>query len=265
MVEKNPKLALDGCIELISKFASDFASVSSSDAEVPQELVYKVASKTESNSVERSARKAAFASAAPGGFRKVAFDTRRFDQETTRNPRSNLQNWVRSEQFIDDDTQGKIDVFARMLKPLEELKQSYGAQPEWHDSYSRTLYDHVHRILRVKEADMDIFRPQIAYLEQLMFARYRLSMEELKRIKEADLKEAILKKDENLMKRGAYLALTHDANVKQSTSGLMAKDGNGLTQESIVNAIFGNNNIRREGEKTVERTITITVRDTVVE
>lgn len=257
-------ISLEGYVELISKFASDYAAFSESQSEIPRKLTYTVTSKVEPARVERGARVAALKEyCKASGIQKFAFDTRRFDQETTRNPRSNLQNWIRSEQFIDGDTQGKIDIFSKMLKPLEELKQAYGTQPEWHDSYSRTLYDHVHRILRVKEADLDIFRPQIAYLEQLMFARYRLSMEELKRIKEADFKEAILKKDENLLKRGAYLNVTQSEATKQSA--LSVKDGNGITQESIVNAIFGNNNIRREGEKTVERTITITIRDQVVE
>ena len=264
---KKTKLTVDGCVELINKLASDYVDISTSNKLVPDALVYKIASRDESASVDRSARMAALKEiGSPKPIKKVAFDTRRFDQETVRNPRANLQNWIRSDQFIDDETQSKVNVFARMLKPLEELKQSFGSQPEWHNSYSRTLYDHVYRILRVKEADLDIFRPQLAYLEQLMFARYRLSMDELARIREADFKEAVLKKDEALLKRGAYLHMTESPETKQAglASG-MAKDGNGLTQESIVNAIFGNNNFRRDGEKTVERTITITIRDQVVE
>lgn len=265
MVEKRKKIKFNECIELISKFANDFHSISTSVENVPEKITYKIASQQESPNIERSARKAVFQTYKEAStINKFAFDTRRFDQDTTRNPRSNLQNWVRSEQFIDDETQTKIDIFAKMLKPLEELKQAFGAEPEWHDSYSRALYDHVHRILRVKQADLDIFRPQIAYLEQLMFARYRLSMEELSRIKESDFKEAIIKKDESLLKRGSYLTMTSQGDSSSKNINL-SKDGNGLTQESIVNAIFGNNNIRRDGEKTVERTITITIRDSVTD
>jgi len=261
---KSSKIKLNDCIEVISQFAKDFHALTDPDLSVPSKLSYKIASdNSESTTIERSAREAAY-KASLTGIKKVAFDTRRFDQETTRNPRSNLQSWVRSEQFIDEDMQEKIDTFARMLKPLEELKQSFGAQPEWHDSYSRTLYDHVQRILRIKQADLDIFKPQLSYLEQLMFARYRLSMEELKRIKEAELKEVILKKDENLLKRGTYLAVTQSEPIKEA-SNVVIKDGNGVTQESIVNAIFGNNGFRRDGEKTVERTITITIKDQVID
>lgn len=264
-MDKKNRLTIDGCVELISKLAHDYKELAGSNQMIPDAFVYKIASRDEASCIDRSARMAAFKSFTQP-LQKFAFDTRRFDQETVRNPRSNLQNWVRSEQFIDEELQGKIDIFAKMLKPLEELKQSFGSQPEWHDSYSRTLYDHVHRILRVKEADLDIFRPQIAYLEQLMFARYRLSMDELGKIKEADFKEAVLKKDESLLKRGAYLHMTENPEMKQAgVGGIMAKDGNGVTQEAIVNAIFGNNNFRRDGEKTVERTITITIKDSVVE
>ncbi len=40
---------------------------------------------------------------------------------------------------------------------------------------------------------------------------------------------------------------------------------NDSTQNAIINAIFGNNNIRKDGEKTVERTITITIKDSVID
>ena len=251
----------DGQIEFLNRLTQRYAACVSDDVEVPQKLSFKIASAEESPAIVRSARKAALKQiGARETIKKFAFDTRRYDQETTRNPRANLQSWIRSDQFIDDETQNKVEIFARLLQPLDELKTSYGAQPEWHDSYVRVLHDHVHRILRVKEADMDIFRPQIAYLEQLMFARYRLSMDELSRMKSDDFKQAILKKDEALMKRGAFLQMT---NSTQPT--VAVKDGNRSAQESIVNAIFGNNDLRRAGERTVERTITITIRDNVLE
>lgn len=275
------KLNSDGKIDLIDCFAEEYLLLAASGAEVPRELSFVVKEREENLSVERGARKAALksliseasnADLLPNPFRssqpivKVAFDTRRFDQETIRNPRSNLQNWVRSEQFISDATQDKINIFAKMLKPLDELKTSFGAQPEWHNSYSRTLHDAVYRILRVKEADLDIFEPQLAYLEQLMFNRYRLSMEEISRKNASELKEIFLKKDESLMKRGAFLHTTQGELEKNSQQALVVKDGNGKSLgDSLVTALFGNNDFRREGEKKVSRTITITITDEAAE
>lgn len=259
------KLTNDGAVDLINKMAQDYLNFTDSSSVIPNKLIYKYVAMLEEPSIQRSARKAALEvlTTPVKPLMKFAFDTRRFDQETTRNPRTNLQEWVRSDQFIDDDTQSKIDIFAKMIKPLDELKQSFGNQPEWHTSYARTLHESVYRILRVKEADFDIFRPQLAYLEQLMFARYRLSMDELQRLSNVDFKNAILKKDENLLKRGAYLHVTQADEDKQAI-GTIIKDSD-MQQQSIVNAIFGKNGFRREGEKSVTRTVTIIIKDTVDE
>jgi hypothetical protein len=253
-------------IGLIDNLAKDFQAYNAGNATVPDKLTYNISVPTETPSVIRSARRSAMqelsSEKSANQIRKIAFDTRRINSETERNPRENLQYWNRSDQFIDDEMQEKIDIFARMRAPLEQLKESFGTMPEWHASYARTLYDSLYRILRIKEADLDIFRPQIAYLEQLMFARYRLSIEELARIKESDFKDVILKKDENLLKRGAYLHMTKDDASPQT----IVKDSNGANmQQNIVNAIFGNNNFRREGELQTTRTITITICDKVDE
>ncbi|HVI41779.1 MAG TPA: hypothetical protein VM577_14095 [Anaerovoracaceae bacterium] len=258
MNNKN-KLSLDVYAEMLSRFSDDFLSISKNG--VADQYTYKISGREESGKIARSARIAAFKKMSESGFNKVAFDTRRIDQEHSRNPRANLQYWNRSQAFIDEEDQGKIDIFSKLLPPLEEIKKSFGAQPEYFDSYSRILYDAVNRALRVKEADMDIFRPQLAYLEQLLFARYRLSMDEISKMSQLALKDCILKKDENLLKRGAFLYATQ--NEGQQTQ--VIKDGNGVMRDNIVNAIFGNNGFRRDGERTVERTITITIRDQVLE
>lgn len=261
MSAKKQKLNADGCVDLASKMAQDYLYYSVSETKLPNKLTYKVAFREESLEVERNARKAALIEMAnkPNPLVKFAFDTRRFDQETTRNPRANLQNWVRSEQFVDDETQTKITIFSKLLKPLEHLKKSFGDQPEWHNSYTRILYESIYRILRVKEADRDIFRPQLAYLEQLMFSRYRLSMEELSRISNTDFQNIVLRKDENLLKRGIYLKETEVESEK--TKQPLSKDGDVNTQQGIINAIFGNTEFRRPGERTATRTITITIKD----
>jgi len=116
--------------------------------------------------------------------------------------------------------------------------------------------------LRIKQGDLDIFRPQLAYLEQLVFMRYRLSLDNINKMSSDELKERILKKDENLKKRGTFNKITGGKTKPPGKD--LAKDGNGaVTQEAIINAIFGNNNFRRDGEKNVTRTITITISDEV--
>jgi hypothetical protein len=260
-MEQHNKFSIANYIELISNLAQDFEVYNDKkNPNVPNKLTYNITIPEESPAIKRSARLAALSELSQPAIKKLAFDTRRIDQEHSRNPRENLQYWQRSDQFIDDEMQEKIDIFAKLIKPMDEIKKSFGAQPEWHSSYARTLHESLYRILRIKEADLDIFRPQVAYLEQLMFARYRLSMEELARIKESDFKDIILKKDESLLKRGAYLHMTKDNEPKE----IIIKDSNSANmQQNIVNAIFGNNDFRKDGERSCVRTITITIKDEV--
>lgn len=273
------KLPTTGYVSLVSKFAEDFSELVDYEGQIPFKLKYTVQCPDESGSVVRSARKAELtkmaAQSAP--LRKFAFDTRRIDQEMERNPRANCQYWHRSEEFITEEQQAKINTFGKLLSVLEDVKKVYGKVPEWHDSYARILYDKIVNTLRIKQGDSDIFGPQLAYLEQLMFARYRLTLEQIDKEGVDDLKKALLAKDEDLVKRGIFFlnesSVFKDGNSNPVLTQTAAPqsiviDGSKLqsTQESIVNAIFGKDNVvRKEGEKTVERTITITIRDEVVE
>lgn len=258
------KLPLDAKIQVISQLADDFAKLSESGVSVPEAKTYKILSSEEGGSVGQAARLAAFTAMEPHPLTKLAFDTRRVDQENDRNPRKNLQYWHRTDQFIDETDEKTLKTFARLAKVLKRMKKNLGTQPEWFESYARQLYDNVYRILRVKEADLDIFRPQINYLEQLIFARYRLTKENLEKFSESKLEERILAKDEDLIGRAAYLKETEPDEPTMTSQGF-SKDSNNTTQESIVNAIFGGAGMRRDGERTVERTITITIRDNVLD
>lgn len=272
-------LTLSELASFVTEMSSDFCNYAENNAELPAKLVYKVVKPERS---ERVARAAFWDSIEPkpvarDGFNKLAFDTRRVDQEHERNPRSNLQYWHRSQPFIDQEAQNKINIFSKLFVVLNDLKQSYGHSQEWHDSYSRMLYDNINRTLRIKQADSDIFGPQLCYLEQLLSARYRLNLEDISKMSSEELKAAILNKDESLLKRGFFL--------EQASKNLLNKDGqNNIansevvaaapapqvkvinTQESIINAIFGASNLsRKDGERKAERTITITIRDEVID
>lgn len=263
------QLPLDGKAILLEKMAVDFSSyVDMGLDHCPAEHVYRISSRDESLSVSRLSRMAALKEIRGGSkpIRKYAFDTRRIDQEHERNPRTNLQYWHRADAFIDAEDDVKLRRFAKLMTVLSDIKKKFGAEPEWFESYARVLYDTVHRILRIKQADLDIFKPQLSYLEQLVYARYRLSMEDIEKLSKTEIEENILSKDESLLKRGRYLAETGLVASGDGRNEKLVIDGNkSTTQDSIINAIFGNNGIRREGEKTVERTITITIRDQVLE
>lgn len=279
MSGKNKTLPLGGCVELINKMVNDMISYTYSDTKIPDKMIYKVASKEEHCKVTGSARKAAFEQIGSTGLKKVAFvkndpamicqdkyafDTRKINQKSIRNPRSNLQYWNRSQQFIDDEDANKLNAFAKLLEPLEEIKKQFGSEPEYFESYARTLDDLVSRVCQVDKEDVEVFKPQLAYLEQLLFARYRLSLEDITKMSGAKLKKRLLQKDEHLLKRGKYQDITKKEIVKkEDTAQLATKDGNS-TQENIINAIFGDS-IRRRGDRAVERTITIKIRDEVIE
>lgn len=258
------KLPLDAKIQAISQLTNDFVQMVESGTAVPESKTYKVVSSDGGGEVARAARQAAFASMDRPPLTKLAFDTRRVDQENDRNPRKNLQYWHRSDPFIDEGDEANLKTFAKLAKVLNRMKKKLGTQPEWFESYARQLYDNVYRILRVKEADLDIFRPQMNYLEQLIFARYRLSMEDLQKFSEESIEGRILAKDEDLIGRASYLKETEPEETEKQP-GFTKDSMTPSTQESIVNAIFGGAGMRRDGERTVERTITITIRDNVLD
>lgn len=268
----NAALSLDEKSKLLSKMAEDFLTYLELGAEFcPNTQIFKIPiSEKNVEEVPVSVRLAALKSLIEySGLKKLAFDTRRINQELERNPRTNLQYWNRSDAFIEEEDKNKLKTFARLMRIMEGIKREYGAQPEWFESYARVLHDNVYRILRIKQADLDVFKPQLSYLEQLIFARYRLSMENLEKYSEEDIRAKVLGRDEELLKRGEYMKetgfITDGAN-KNAASSPIVIDGNGRsTQESIINAIFGAGGVRKEGEKTVERTITITIRDNVLE
>ena len=269
MANKKQILPLDGCADLLDKLVADFAKIAKGSS-IPNKRIYKVAASAEPYGVARSARIAAFLRLkSEKQLVKYAFDSRKTDQDTERNPRHNLQYYNRSQQYIDEEDQKRLEAFARLTRPLEAIREKFGSHPEYFQSYARKLHENVKNILKVRESDTDIFRPQMDYLEQLLYARYRISVEDLEKMSSDQLRKKILAKDEDLLKRGSFMHITgNPEDDRQKTSNFaITKDSDGgkLTQDSIVNAIFGNNQFRRDGEKRVERTITITIRDEVLD
>jgi hypothetical protein len=217
------------------------------------------------------------------GFTKLAFDTRRIDQETEYNPRRGLQAYHRSENFVSADMVIKIQALLKLRRGVQALQDKYGAQPEWQDSYSRVLLSSLDKGLRINEQDGDFTSDQpgmgsFSYLEQLLHARYRLSMENIDTMSEIELQKVILARDEELMNAG----LNRDLDVNKRDVGektyadLMEKAfkqiGSVKTsappkQDNSMEKLFGGDNLmeklfgaENQESPEIERTVTITIK-----
>jgi len=192
------------------------------------------------------------------GFKKVAFDTRRIDQETEYNPRRGLQNYNRSEAFISDITEDKIKNLAKLRNTLEDLKEIYGKEHEWQDSNARILLSTLDNGLRIKQGDGDFSSSQpsmssLNYIEQLLYMRYRLTFDDIKKTAQEDLKKVILAKDEELTKKD----MKHSLVITKS-------DVANQSYDSLIEKLFGGIKAS-ENAKNVERTVTITIKDSILD
>jgi hypothetical protein len=189
------------------------------------------------------------------GFVKQAFDTRRIDQETEYNPRRGLQTYNRSEAFISEAMATKIENFTKLRDVLVGLKDVYGKEPEWQDSNARVLLSTLDAGLRTSTNDGDFTACQpgvgsFDYIEELMHMRYRLGFDDLSSMGETDLRKVILSKDEELLHKGLKKSL-------EITKSDVAKYG----YDTLLDKLF---NVQATQENSdVERTVTITIRDTI--
>lgn len=188
---------------------------------------------------------------------KIAFDTRRIDQETEYNPRRGLQSYHRSEEFISQAISQKLKNFSKLRNVLVKLKDRFGKEPEWQDSYSRVLLSTLDKGLRTNEKDGDYTESQPAmgsfdYIEELLYVRYRLTFDQLTELSEEDLTKIILNKDEDLTKM--------DINKVEITKHDVATQ----SYDTLLEKLFGGIKATKENPN-VERTVTITVKDRFVE
>jgi len=228
------------------------------------------------------------------GLKKVAFDTRRIDQETEYNPRRGLQYYNRSEPFVSEGMGNKIANFTKLRNILVDLKEAYGAVPEWQDSNARVLLATIDRGLRanINDGDFTENQPGIAslgYIDQLMYVRYRISSEDLNSMSDADLRKSILSKDEELTNKygiintnedkkvtgnSTYIAPTKKADavivpknvvrkVVEAPREITKTDVANQSYDSLVDKLFGNVKASEDAPE-VLRTITISIKDSIV-
>lgn len=204
----------------------------------------------------RQLRKVALETTVSGqGFTKMAFDTRRIDQEVEYNPRRGLQNYNRSEAFLSEGLAQRVKNFAKLRNSLNALKNVYGREHEWQDSNARILLTAVDKGMRTGIEDGDFAeqnQPGVGsfdYLEELLNVRYRLTHDDLTRMSETDLTKVILTKDADLTNK----------DVKQALE-ITKSDVSTKGYDSLIEKLFDGCKASAETPD-VERTITITIRD----
>lgn len=189
------------------------------------------------------------------GIVKNAFDTRRVNQNTDFNPRRNLQYYQRSEPFIDNQAADKIKLFFKVKTAADDLRQEFIGEPDWLDSYTRILCNAIDQTLRVEQKDFDYSQAQLDYLNELLFVRYRLRPEDIEKLSQHELRNIILGKDERLLRRSIFTNYKEGLNKNSAPAPQPAQDG-------LMEKLFGNVKATAEN-KQVERTVTITIKDSV--
>ena len=196
--------------------------------------------------------KVACASDTPYAITKVAFDTRRIDQETEYNPRRGLQYYHRSEGFIQKDAAAMVKTFGKLKGVVDQIKGKYLGNPQWFDSYCRVLSASLDRVLRADQKDTEYFQPHLDYLEELLDLRYRLKLNDIESFAEEKLHDLILQKDEKLSN-----AIINNPILKDSNE---PENGLNVLLAQLLGTVKATGN-----DKSVERSITITIRDTVLD
>lgn len=191
-------------------------------------------------------------------FIKLGFDSRRINQETQINPRRNLQYFNRSDEFISQAMSNKLKQLMLLKSILLDLKNKYGKENEWHDSNVRILLSHIEKALRsnIDDGDFSENQPGIAsinYLEQLLYIRYRLSLNELNQLNQEDIKSILLSKDEDLLKKNAV------NNEKLITTSDVGK----MNYDQLLNTLFAGVKASSTN-KHVKRIVKIEVEDILV-
>lgn len=212
----------------------------------------------------------------PPEFKKLAFDSRRVNQETDRNPRANLQFYHRSDPHLHPDEEAKLKSLSVLVEPLNQIQEEYGGSPDYHNSYARQLTDQLHNIFASEE--INAFKPKLDYLTQILYMRYRITPDTLKTASAIELKDLLLKKDETLLKKSmvshfvkkpvveptmpafAYLPppMPLPAPGPAVPSNINIKTGD--VSDGLAQAIFAGLK-RNDGENSLTRTITIQIVD----
>ncbi len=195
----------------------------------------------------------------PAPLVKQAFDTRRINQNTEFNPRRNLQYYQRSEPFIGDQMAAKVKLFFKVKTATDNIRNEFIGEPDWLDSHSRILCNAVDQTLRVDQKDFDYSTPQLDYLSELLYVRYRLESDEIVNASIEKLRNIFLNKDEKLLRRALFINYQDGLN-KQS----VLNKNTVVQNDSLADKLFGDVKANKEN-KEVERSVTITIKDKIID
>ncbi len=190
---------------------------------------------------------------------KNAFDTRRINQNTEFNPRRNLQYYQRSEPYIDEKTAEQIKLFFKVKVATDDIREEFIGEPDWLDSYTRILCNAIDQTLRVEQKDYDYSGPQLDYLSELLYVRYRLQAADIANATPALLRQAFLNKDEKLLRRAVF------TNYKDGLNTQTVHQEQDIQKNSDVHKNIGVKNINTKGKiktkknKDVDKSITINI------
>lgn len=196
---------------------------------------------------------------------KLAFDTRKFNSESDYHPRRGLQNYRRSEAFISTALSNKIQIIQKLKQVLDKIKEEFITYPEYQDSYCRILLNTVDNVLRTNINDNDFSETQqsagsVNYLEELLFARYRLTLENMSNLSDHDLKQNLLNKDE-ILKHKEILAPSFKSTADSNLINRATIQANNYND--LLNKLF---DVKATAEnKNVKRTVSITIEDSIIE
>lgn len=186
---------------------------------------------------------------------KIAFDSRRINQETDYIARRGLQNYNRSDAFISEATASKLKCLKELKLALLDLKQDYGKNKGWQDSYCRVLLDTVNKALRTEQKDGDYTDSQpgvgsLDYIEEMLHVRYRLDLLNIADLSAKDLRDKLLSKDKEL----------EDSDINSAEFRVERSSVGNETYDTLIEKLFGGVKATKENPN-VERSITITIND----
>jgi hypothetical protein len=218
----------------------------------------KIHASIESRAELRQTRTDILRSIAP--ITKQAFDTRRTNQYADYNPRGNLQYYHRSDPFITKPIAKSIKTFFKLKTAVDSIKDDFVGDPDWFESYARIISAALDRTLRIEQQDGDWAQPQMDYLKELLYLRYRIREEDVEKLGEKELRTIILDRDEKLLHKQIYASYNNGGLMKKSAPEPNVASVNDV----LIDKLFGGVKATAD-TKDVTRSVTITINDKIAD
>lgn len=205
-------------------------------------------------------------------LKKMAFDTRRIDQDKDYNPRRGLQHYSRSDDFVSEEDIVKINNIKKLKNITALLHEIFNKDDAWHDSFSKTLYTGLENAVNDFNKLGNFSTDQksltgLHYIEQLLNIRYGINLTNMN-INDNEILNIILKKDEELLNKFNKLNLSNvklgvepPSNLETISTALPTrKEVAEVPYHTLIEKLFGEVKATVDNPN-VERSITITIKD----